>query len=115
MSAYQFYKTLGQQQTFKHKDISNTGNVVVWTPATSLRIALTNLTVSTNLGGTIAFFFGGANQAKLGEFYLGGSATITPSIGCWESTAQDAPLYVTTSSGGVNGWKVTAEGFELDQ
>lgn len=115
MSAFQYYKTLGQTQIFKHKDISNTGNVVVWQPATSLRIALTNLSVSSNLGGTIAIFFGGANQSKLAEFYVGGSVTISPVISCWESTATDAPLFVTTSSGGVNGWKVSAEGFELDQ
>lgn len=118
MSAFLFYKTLGQQQVSpKHKDISTAAtNTVIWTPNTSMRIALTNIVVSSNLGGTIAFFFGGANNAqKLAEFGMLGSTVFAPAISCWESTAQDAPLYAVVSAGGTNGWKVTAEGFELDQ
>lgn len=116
MSAFQFYKTLGQSQvTPKHRDISSAAtNVVVWTPTTSTRIAVTNLTISSNLGGTIALFFGGANQIKLAEFFMVGSTSFSPVISSWESTAQDAPLYAVVSQSGPNGWKVTAEGFELD-
>ena len=118
MSAFQFYKTLGQQQvTPKQKYISaaNT-NTVVWTPNTSMRIAVTNLTVSTNPGGTIQFWFGGANQIQLAEFEMGASATISPVISSWESTAQDAPLFAVASNNPTgNGWSITAEGFELDQ
>lgn len=118
MSAFQFYKTLGQQQvTPKNRTISNAStaaNVVLWSPTTSTRIAVTNLHISCNTGGTIAFFFGGNNQIKLAEFSVASSATISPVIGAWESTAQDAPLYANVSTGATNAWSVTAEGFELD-
>lgn len=116
MSAFQFYKTLGEQQvTPKQKYISaaNT-NTVVWTPTTSMRIAVTNLTISTNPGGTIQLWFGGANQIRLCEFEMGASTTISPVISSWESTATDAPLFAVASASGTgNGWSVTAEGFEL--
>lgn len=119
MSSFLFYKTLGQQQvTPKYKLVANTGNVVVWTPNTSMRIAVTNLTVSclNTLGGTIAIFFGGNNNAlKLAEFGMLASTTFSPVISGWESTAQDAPLYVNVAAAGTNNWTVTAEGFELDQ
>lgn len=118
MSAFQFYKTLGQTQISpKSRLLSNwSGNAVVWTPASSLRIAVTGLHVSSNLGGTIQFFFGGNNNnQRLAEFSVAGSATISPVIGSWESTAQDAPLFVTSSNMGSNSWSITAEGFELDQ
>lgn len=118
MSAFQFYKTLGQQQvTPKFKRVSTSGNTVVWTPYTSMRIAVTNLTVtcSNTLGGTIAFYFGGTNNAlQLAEFGMAASTTISPVISCWESTAQDAPFYAVATAAGTNNWTVTAEGFDLD-
>jgi hypothetical protein len=118
MSAFQYYKTLGQQQSSpKYKLITTTGNAVVWTPTTSTRIAVTNLTVSclNTLGGTISFFFGGANNAqKLAEFGMAATTVFSPNISGWESTAQDAPLYVNVAAAGTNTWTVTAEGFELD-
>lgn len=117
MSAFAFYKTLGQQQVTPKRVYINSGNtnVVVWTPYSSTRIALTNLHISSNPGGTIQIFFGGANQIKLAEFNVAASSTISPVISSWESTAQDAPLYAVASVGGTNGWSVTAEGFDLDQ
>lgn len=118
MSAFQYWKQLGQAQSSpKYKLIANTGNVVIWQPSTSLRLGVTNLTVSclNTLGGTIAFFFGGANNAqKLSEFGMLASTTISPTIDCWESTAKDAPLYANVGAAGTNNWTVTAEGFELD-
>jgi len=116
MTAFQFYKTLGEQQvTPKQKYISATNtNTVVWTPTTSMRIAVTHLSISTNPGGTIQFWFGGANQIRLAEFEMAASSTIFPVIGSWESTATDAPLFAVASQNGTgNGWSITAEGFEL--
>lgn len=118
MSAFQFYKTLGDRTPGKpqHQEILAGGsNITIWTPAASMRVVVTNLNISTNLGGTIRFFFGGAEQYKLAEFFMGGSSTLTPSISAWESTAKDAPLYAVVSASTSNaGWKISAEGFELD-
>ena len=118
MSAFQYYKSRGYSPVSpKYRSISNatSANIVVWTPTTSMRIAVTNVVISCNPGGTLAFFFGGANAAqKLGEFTVGASSTVNPSISGWESTALDAPLYVTASTGGTNAWQITVEGFELD-
>lgn len=118
MSAFQFYKQLGQQQSApKYKQITTSGNTVIWTPLSSMRLAVTNLTVScqNTLGGTIALFFGGANNAqKLAEFGMLSTTVFSPVISCWESTAQDAPLYAVVAGIGSNLWTVTAEGFELD-
>jgi hypothetical protein len=113
--SWDFYKSSGYAPVIKHRDISNpTANNVVWTPLASMRIVICSLTVSSNLGGTIAFFFGGNQQVKLAELSMGSSFTLAPEIEGWESTAIDAPLYAVASSGGTNGWKVTAEGFELE-
>src|SRR6185369_15878177 len=103
MSAYNYYFKLGEMPIRKYKDVSNTGNVVVWTPLTSTRIVLTNLEVASNLGGTIQFYFGGANQIKLAEFSIKASTSISPVLSGWESTAVDAPLYVNASQSGTNG------------
>lgn len=118
MSAFQFYKTLGQQQvTPKFKRISTSGNSVIWTPYSSARVAVTNLSIacSNTLGGTIAFYFGGANNAlQLAEYGMSATASFSPTISCWESTAQDAPFYAVVTGAGTNNWTVTAEGFDLD-
>lgn len=117
MSAFQYYKSLGYSYAGpKYRDISNAGaNLVVWQPTSSMRIALTEITISAITAGTIALFFGGANNAqKLGEFISSGSVNITPSISSWESTAKDAPLYAVAGSSGTNGWRITVNGFELE-
>jgi hypothetical protein len=114
--SWDFYRAAGYMQvTPKYKEI-DTGNAnsIVWTPTSSLRIALTNLTLSSAVPGTIAFFFGGKNQIKLGQFYVAGSITFSPDIDSWESTATDAPLYAVVSGSSAAPWTVTAEGFEID-
>lgn len=119
MSAFNFYKNQGYSQVApKHRTISNAvvaSTITLWTPTTNQRIALTELAISSNLAGTIAFYFGGNNQdQKLAEFSVGSSSTIAPNISSWESTAINAPLLIRVSHGATNGWQVTGAGFELD-
>lgn len=117
--SWNYYREQGYQQVFpKYREISNastSANIVLWTPASSMRIAVTGASVSCNPGGTIAFFFGGNNSAlKIAQYTIGASTTIYPEIDSWESTATDAPLYVNISTGTTNGYTITVEGFELE-
>ena len=111
MSATNFYLEKGYTPVFRHRDISGIGTATVWTPTTNTRIVLTGLSISANLAGTIAFYWASADT-KLFEFYVGGSSTIIPIVHL-ESSLQNLTLDARTSSGGINGWKVTAMGFEI--
>lgn len=118
MSATEFYLNKGYTPVFRHRDLSGVGTATVWTPTTSTRIVVTNLAISSNLGGTIAFYWGNSGgpalspENKLFDFALGSSANIFPAIHL-ESTYYDRILTANVSGGGTNGWKVTAVGFEI--
>ena len=116
MSAFAYYKSIGYQQVSpKQQEIITAGSKInIWSPTTSMRIAVTNLVVSSGPGGTIQLWFGGNNQIKLVELYLGASTSFGPVISNWESTATDAPLFGVVSSAISGGWRITAEGFELE-
>lgn len=119
MSAFDYYKTKGWSQFAPaNRNISNgavSGTFTIYTPTTGKRLAITDLNISANAAGTIIFRFAGNNEnQKLGEFSVGGSSTISPSIGSWESTAIDAPLVANVSTALTNGWQVNIHGFELE-
>lgn len=115
MSAYEFYKFLGAKKWDAQTKIeaANT-NKIVYTPNSSLRIVLTNLQVASNVAGSIQLWFGGNANRMLFEANLGASAFITPVISGIESTAIDAVLYAVVSNTSGNGWKISAEGFEIE-
>lgn len=113
MSAVDYYISKGYTPTWRHVSTSGAGTIAVWTPTTSTRILLTELTVSSNLGGTILFTFGNLGGSKIFEFFLSSSTTISPFIGAIESTMYDRGLYASVSGGGTDGFKITASGFEL--
>lgn len=121
MSAFYYYKKRGYSQVApKQRNISNaslTSTITLWTPLLGARIALTNLSISSNAAGTIAFYFentlNNSNQSKIAEFSCGSSATIFPVISSWESTVNDAILAVRVSNGLTNQWQLTAEGFDI--
>ena len=116
--SWDFYKSQGYQNvTPKYKEIP-VGNVnnVIWTPTSSMRIVVNSIIVTSQMAGTIAFYFGGKNNAyQICTLSTAGSFTIAPEIEGWESTAIDAPFYAVASvSSPTTPWTVTAEGFELE-
>lgn len=113
MSRAYFYS---QQHTpqFRFTSFDSITTQSIWTPTTSTRVVLTDLTISSNLGGTILITIGNLAGSKVFEFFVGSSSTISPSIGAIESTAYDRSFFAAPSQSGTNGWKVTAMGFEID-
>lgn len=113
MSAIEFFLDKGYTPVFRHVSTAGAGTVTVWTPTTSTRLVLTNLTVASNLGGTVLFTLGNLAGTKVFEFNVGGSSTVSPTIGAIESTMYDRSLFAAVSGGGTEGFKITAVGFEL--
>lgn len=107
----EFYLQKGYTPVFRHKDFSGAGTAIIWTPTTNTKQVITGLTISSNLGGSIAFYWASVNT-KLFEFYVGGSSTIIPMVHI-ESSLQNLDFVGIPSGGGTNGWKVTAMGFEI--
>jgi len=113
MSATNFYLNSGYTPTFRSVNLSGAGTFEVWTPTTSTRVILTELAISTVLGGSIRFTLGNLAGSKFAEFVLGGSANISPTIGAIESTMYDRSIFASASAGGTDNWKVTLFGFEI--
>ena len=119
MSSFNFFREKGYQQLAPiYREISNAvvaTTITLYTPPTGSRLAVTNLAISANTAGTMAFYWlqsANQNEFKLAQFTVGGSSTIVPVVN-WESTAVVAPLGVRFSHGATNGWAVTVEGFQL--
>ena len=89
--------------------------VAPWTVTTSTRLAVTDITISTNQATTIAFYWGNTGGSKIAEFLLAGSASIAPSIGIWEGTAYDRSLFSVSKVGHTDGVRISLTGFEIPQ
>ena len=113
MSAIKFFLDKGfspKQRTFV---FSGTGTAAVWTPITSTRVVITDVSISASPAGTIAFYWGNLAGDKIAEFLFAGSSTISPGIGCWEGTAYDRVLFAKPNIAGTDGIRVNLTGFEL--
>ena len=113
MSAYEFYLNKGFTPQTRTTSISGAGTIAVWSPATSTRVAITDMTISNILAGTIAFYWGNLAGDKIAEFVLSGSANVTPAIGGWEGTAYDRVLFAKLVASATDGVRVNLTGFEL--
>lgn len=113
MSAFEFYKEKGFTPVNKSLVVHEGAAVAAWTPTTSTRIVVTDLSLSANNGSTIVFYWGNVGGSKIAEFLLNGSASITPSIGCWKGTAYDRSLFARMNPGHTAGMHITLTGFEL--
>ena len=110
----EFYLTKGYTPQTKTVTVSGLDTFTVWAPTTSTRIALTNLSISNNYAGTLAFYWGNLAGSKVAEFLLGASGNISPAIGIWEGTAYDRTLFGKAGgSAGTDGIRVNATGFEI--
>lgn len=114
MSAIEFYLKQGFSPKQKTTTISGLGTIAVWTPLTSTRVVITDLAISNNNAGTIAFYWGNLAGDKIAEFLFSGSNNISPAIGCWEGTAYDRELFAKLGgASGTDGVRVNLTGFEM--
>jgi len=115
MSANNFYLNRGYTPQTQYQSWVNTTPLAIWTPTTSTRVILTALTISNNAAaGTMVISFGNTGGSKIAEFTVGASLTISPMIGSIETTAYDRPIFgAPSTSSSTGGWRVTAQGFEL--
>ena len=115
MAAINFFLDKGYSPKTKTIVFSGLGTASVWTPLTSTRVTVTDLSISANNAGTIAFYWGNLAGDKVAEFIFAGSSNISPAIGCWEGTAYDRSLFAKLGgASGTDGVRVNLTGFELD-
>lgn len=112
MSAIQFFLERGFTPVNKAVVISGPNTMAVWTPVTGKRVFVTDISVGTNVGGTIAFYFDNGNN-QIARFSVAGSASISPFIGCWESTVVSGAIFARTLGNASDGWYVNLTGFEI--
>ena len=111
-----FFLEKGFTPKNKTVTISGLDTFTLWAPITSARVALTNLSISNNYAGTIAFYWGNLAGDKIAEFLLGGSSNVSPAIGVWDGTAFDRTLFGKVGGlSGTDGWRVNATGFDIPQ
>ena len=112
------YYAKGYTPVYKFIELRSATAKAVWTPTTSTRIVLTALSfTSTNPVGTIQFRFGNVGGSVLYEFYVGSTAQIvsfSPNIDSIESLVYDRPLFAEVQSGATDGWRISAQGFEIE-
>ena len=113
MSAIAHFLRAGYTPLTRTTKISGLSTIAVWTPSTSTKVVVTNMTLSTNLATTIAFYWGNLAGDKIAEFVLSGSLNISPQIGCWEGTAYDRSLFAKLVVSATDGVIVNLTGFEL--
>ena len=114
MSTAEYYLSKGNTPAFRTVLINGADTIAVWTPTTSTRVVITNLSIgSGGQSGTMAFYFGNLAGTKIFEFSLGTTTTIYPVIGAIESTMYDRVIFAKATPGGADLWRVNLQGFEL--
>ena len=114
MSAIEFYLNKGFTPVNKTVTLSGLGTAAVWTPSTSTRVSVTNLAISANNAGTIAFYWGNLAGSKISEFLFAGSSNVSPMIGVWEGTMYDREIFAKLGgASATDGVRINLTGFEL--
>lgn len=118
MSANPFYLDHGYTPEYRFQSFSGVGTLAIWAPRSTTNFAhVTALQISANTGGSITFYWattsGASSSGKVAEFFLAGSASLNPHIGAIACTTQGATLWANVSGGGSDGFKVSAQGFEI--
>lgn len=93
--------------------INGANTISVWTPLTGNRVIVTDVSIASNIGGTIAFYFDNTTGNKIAEFMLGASVTVSPTIGAWESTTVSGSIFARVGASATNGCVVNLTGFEF--
>lgn len=112
MSALNFYLSKGYTPLSKSVVISGPNTITIWTPPSDKRVVITDLSIATNVNGTIAFYFDNGND-RIASFSLSASASLAPQIGAWESTVVGGLIFARTLGNASDGWYVNVTGVEL--
>jgi len=113
MSAINHYLDKGYTPLIKSIVISGLGTITLWAPPSDKRVVLTDLSIASNLAGTIAFYFDNGDD-RIASYSLSASTSFAPQIGAWESTVVGGRIFAkigTTSAS--DAWFVNATGVEL--
>ena len=114
MSAINYFLKRGDTPMNKTTLIHGVNTISVWTPVAGKRVTVTNASISSNIGGTIAFYFDNTTSQKIAEFMVGASATVSPLIGQWESTTTAGRIFARVGASATDGWSVNLTGFEFE-
>lgn len=113
MSLFSFFVSRGETPITKSVTLAGTDTATVWAPLTGKRVYVTNLNIASGPAGTVAFYFDTTTAFKIAEFTLGGSATISPDIGGWESTVVSGRIFARLGASSTEGTKINLTGFEI--
>ena len=113
MSAEMHYLRRGYTPAYRTTEINGLDTISVWTPTSSTRLTLTGISISSNLGGTIALYWGNLAGTKVAEWFVAGSASINPTLGPIEGTMYDRSLFAKVSASASDAWHVNLTGFEI--
>lgn len=113
--ADQYFIQQGRTPKTVQTEFNLNGTKAIFSPSTSMRVVLTALTIANTAApsGTFVITMGNVGGSKVAEFFVAGSASISPVIGAIETTAFDRAFFGTPTSSPSAGWQVTAYGFEL--
>lgn len=112
MSAINFYLKRGYTPITKTVVLSGTGTATIWSPLAGKRVVITNVHISSNPAGTIAFYF--EDSAKIAGYNLSASSNIAPLMGAWESTFVGGKIFAKLSASQTDGTQINLTGFELE-
>ena len=112
MSALNYYLSKGYTPLNKSVIASGPGTLTVWTPPSDKRVVITNVSLGTNVAGTIAFYFDNGDD-RIAAFSLSASTSFSPVIGAWESTVVGGRIFSRSTGNASDGWYVNVTGVEL--
>lgn len=106
----------GYTPIFKFYIAKTASRTSMWTPASSAKIMLTHLAVSTSVPTTFRVEFGTSNGVIIMDHWAQGSAMVYPLTSAWvESPTYDCPLVISFGPGlsaSTENNYVTAQGYE---
>lgn len=112
MSATEFYLNKGFTPLTQTAVLNTTNTISVWVSKAGHRVAITNLAFSSDPVGTLTFYWDNGNNA-IATYHLFGSVSLTPSIGCWDSTVSGGRIFARASAAQSTGGFINLTGFEI--
>lgn len=113
MSAINHYLDKGYTPQVRSIIISGLGTITLWAPASDKTVTITDVSIASNLAGTIAFYFDNEND-RIASYSLGSSVSFSPSIGAWHSTVVGGRIFAKIGTASASdAWFVNATGVEL--
>ena len=113
MSSIDVFLNKGFTPINKTVSVNGPDTISVWTPGTGSRVFVSDISIAANTASTVAFYFDTTTEYKIAEFCVGGSNTISPNIGGWESTVVSGKIFARTTPSATGGLRINLTGFEL--